>query len=267
MAEEHAEHKAHRSHGHAHHGGGGHEGEHEGAPEWLISFADNVMLQMGFFVILLALTLKTAKGGGSGGESAGEPSEGGPTPALLDAAIAIREAFNNPLDMSSNDANDLPLIRRLAERMGKGDSAQTGPKGREHDVRTIRPTEYFGMGGLVPFETGVAALSDRAREIIEDVVPHIRGQPRMIEIRGHVSAAEAYRQPDHGMRLSFDRATAVAAELVKHGIPWEHIRILACADNDRVASIAYEAAEHQANQRVEILVTSDPTVEEATRAP
>ena len=41
----------------AHATGGGHDEEHEGAPEWLISFADMVMLIMGFFVILFALNM------------------------------------------------------------------------------------------------------------------------------------------------------------------------------------------------------------------
>src|SRR5690349_11416681 len=75
-------------HGGGGHGGGGHEEGHEGAPEWLISFADNVMLQMGFFVILLALNLKEPTTGGIGGKE----SNGDPPAALLDAAIAIREA-------------------------------------------------------------------------------------------------------------------------------------------------------------------------------
>ncbi|MCL4212087.1 MAG: hypothetical protein KJZ68_15650, partial [Phycisphaerales bacterium] len=55
---EHGKKHAHKRGGHGHgHGGGGHEEGHEGAPEWLISFADMVMLMMGFFVILFALNV------------------------------------------------------------------------------------------------------------------------------------------------------------------------------------------------------------------
>lgn len=68
------------SHGGSHgggHGGGGHaEGEHEGAPEWLISFADMVMLIMGFFVIMLAMNMgpkTTAVQGGEPGEAMSLP--------------------------------------------------------------------------------------------------------------------------------------------------------------------------------------------------
>src|SRR5207253_495923 len=103
MSEEHhdeKEHKKHSSHGGSH-GGGGHEEAHEGAPEWLISFADNVTLMMGFFVILLAVNM-----GPKGNGPTENPKQGDsqiPQPDLLDAQIAIREAFNNPVNLNSMD--------------------------------------------------------------------------------------------------------------------------------------------------------------------
>lgn len=99
---------------HGGHGGGGHGApheEHEGAPEWLISFADMVMLMMGFFVILFALNVQP-KGGNPGG--AGEEAEGvALSPAQLDYVIALRHAFNNPVDPMGMDPDDA----RLRERM------------------------------------------------------------------------------------------------------------------------------------------------------
>lgn len=78
MADEHDSHGeeggSHGGGGHgggAPHGGGAHE-EHEGAPEWLISFADNVALMMGFFVILLAMNMGP-KGGGEARERGAGP--------------------------------------------------------------------------------------------------------------------------------------------------------------------------------------------------
>ena len=72
--DEHGEHE--EGHGGGSHGGGhaagGHEEGHEGAPEWLISFADNVALMMGFFVILLAMNMGPK---GSSVNNTGEPGE------------------------------------------------------------------------------------------------------------------------------------------------------------------------------------------------
>ncbi len=101
-------------------GGPGHGDTHEhreGAPEWLISFADNVTLMMGFFVILLAFNMKPANKGTGGGT--GEGPTGGVPADLVDFSVAVRSAFNNPVDLSSVDPIDLPLIRRILERRGE----------------------------------------------------------------------------------------------------------------------------------------------------
>src|SRR5215468_7173106 len=92
--------------GHGGHGGSAHE-EHEGAPEWLISFADNVALMMGFFVILLAMNMAKKTAGGIGGEAK--------MGAELDFVLAIRQAFN-PIDMSSENPAEEALRRRVREK-------------------------------------------------------------------------------------------------------------------------------------------------------
>src|ERR1041384_7836114 len=92
------EHKKHASHG-GH--GGGHEEGHEGAPEWLISFADNVALMMGFFVILLAMNMAKPSMGGIGGQE--KNPGGGESPAIQDFVIAMRQAFGNPVNPNSSD--------------------------------------------------------------------------------------------------------------------------------------------------------------------
>lgn len=247
---EHKKKKKHGGHGHGH-GGGGHE-EHEGAPEWLISFADNVVLLMGFFVILLAMNMKPATSGGGSGENLG-PGE--PSAATLDAAIAIREAFNNPVDLGSHDPKDLPLIQRLKERSGESEATSTGQKGAERDVRSLRPSMYFSRGGLVEFDDGGSAMTDDALEQVRDVASTLSGMKLIVELRGHVSAAEAFDRPDRGMQLSFERAAGVAEALAGLGFHRAQLRIIACADTERLVSPAYDRASHRKNQRVEIVVT------------
>src|SRR5205085_10534811 len=103
--EKHNESGGEESHGSSHggpaHAGGSHE-EHEGAPEWLISFADNVALMMGFFVILLAMNMDKPSQGGVGGQ---EKNPGGreASTQMEDFAIAMRAAFNNPVREDSTD--------------------------------------------------------------------------------------------------------------------------------------------------------------------
>ena len=254
--------KAHASHGPhgGDHGGGGHE-EHEGAPEWLISFADNVTLMMGFFVILLAMNLGP-KGGSAGKQEPGPEGETNEPPlTFLDAAISIRQAFNNPVSLNSVDPNEKPLVQRIMERQGKAQIESDGPKGDDHDVQSIRPSKYFSICGVVPFETGNADLTPSAAESLEDIAKHIRGLRLFVDVRGNVSAAESYGDAEAGMRLSFARAMVVAQGLVARGVEWKQIRLVACADNDRKQPVVYEKSGHRTNERVDIVVSDQVMLE------
>lgn len=256
----------HRAH-HGGHGGGGHEEAHEGAPEWLISFADNVALMMGFFVILLAMNMKPIL------EEAASPSGDETDPGkkarqvqneILDFAIGVREAFNNPV--SEDNPRDAALVRRLRERAAEAETKARGQRGTQHDVKSIRPTEYYGMGGTIAFDTGSVELTGAAREDLAELLRHRRGSRNVIEVRGHCSAAEAFDRPDRGMELSSQRALTVGRALVEAGIGWNQIRLIACADNDRVAQKTYDQLGHRANQRVEVIETPRAAGEDATPA-
>src|SRR5207244_3541700 len=114
------------------------------------SFADNVTLMMGFFVILLAVNM-----GPKGAGSTEQPKQGDstlPPPQLLDAQIAIREAFNNPINLNSMDPGERTLAKRLLERRGRSVAKQDGPRGDEHNVQSIRPSNYYKLCGAVPFD-------------------------------------------------------------------------------------------------------------------
>jgi flagellar motor protein MotB len=254
MSDEHGEHKSHGGGGHGggSHGGGGAHEEHEGAPEWLISFADNVALMMGFFVIMLAMAMnKISERSGSASE--GENSDGQPTAQMLDFTIGVREAFNNPI--RADNPNDAALWRRLKERQAEAEAKTKAQRGSDRDVKTIRKSEYFGMGGVIQFESKSDKLDEAAKEALADILKHRRGLRNIIQILGHVSAAEAYDLPDRGMELSARRARAVAEALVEAGIGWNQLTLTANADNDRKAIKTYDQFGHRANQRVEIIET------------
>ncbi len=239
------------------------EERHEGAPEWLISFADNVTLLMGFFVILLAMNMKAYTTGGIGGteqNAGGEqttelPDAQTPSPALLDLSIAIREAFHNPVDLSSNNPNDLPLIRRIFERAGDSSSRRDGPRGRERDVQSLRSADYQSPFGSVPFAGHSTVLSGEGRQTAADLAERARGLTLIVEVRGHASATEAFRTSDRGMRLAFDRALAVAGVLAENGIDWWQMRLISCGDHERRNPFPDSETADADNARVEIIVT------------
>ncbi|MFM7261188.1 MAG: flagellar motor protein MotB [bacterium] len=250
--------KKHGGHGGGGHGGGGHGGEeHEGAPEWLISFADMVMLMMGFFVILFALNAQP-KGGNAGG--GGEQSEGvANEPDMIDFAIAVRRAFHNDVDLSSTDPKDQLLIQRiLSERYkGAGESKDEGTKGADRNVQSVRPSDHYGQGTSVVFTPKSAALSDEALQALDDLARRFKGQSTVIEVRGHVGVAENYGSPEDAMTLSIDRALAAAKRLAAGGIEWWRLRVEAAGSGERVEAAPMSAEADARNARVEIRVLDE----------
>lgn len=260
--QQHKEEKGGRASGHGHgggghHGGGDHEEGHEGAPEWLISFADNVTLMMGFFVIMLALNMSKPGGPTSNDKKQQGEQSGGPSVAMLDAALAIRAAFNNPVDINSQNPAELPLVLRMIEKSREGYTLDRGVSGKKHEVQSLRPSSFRRPAGAVHFAAHSADLASAAREEAAAIARHFRGIRTIIELRGHASAAESRASEDAGMRLSFERSLAVAKALVADGLDWRQLRILACKDNDRANPLAYDQPGQDQNQRVEALLTDE----------
>jgi outer membrane protein OmpA-like peptidoglycan-associated protein len=251
-----AEHKKHRSHGH----GGAHEEHEEGVPEWVVSFADNVLLQMGFFVILLAMNM--------GVKAQGPTTDGdGTTPAkqqenaMIDFAIAVREAFNSPVSLHSTAADDLPLIKRILEKQRRDqptNSPERGEAGDDHSASSTRPSDFRSPSAYVEFDDRSTDLSPAALATLKDFATRYAGTRWIIEIRGHVSALEMFREIETSRRLAYDRTWAVGKTLAAGGLDWRQLRLTSVGDADPVqAGRAKDASTHLANQRVEVFVTPE----------
>lgn len=255
---------------HAHTGGGGHGAphggedheEHEGAPEWLISFADNTALMMGFFVILLALNMGP-KGGGAGREHGS--AAGQPTAAELDWALSVREAFNNPVRLDSTNPGEAILVRRLRQRLQ--DAQDDGPPGQNDRLQSLKRGDYFGLASEVEFAPFSSSLTDPARESLEALARDVRGLQQVIELRAHVSAVENTLENDHGQKLAYDRAMAVSGALTNLGLNPKQLRLVLCGDYEPVAYQAYSTQMQRQNQRVEIVFTDDLLSDHPTAQP
>ncbi|MFN0010395.1 MAG: OmpA family protein [Phycisphaerales bacterium] len=266
MADDHDKHgggdEAHaEGHGGGGHGGGGHgpgggsHEEHAGAPEWLISFADNVALLMGFFVILLAMNMKEKTTGGTGGKDAKGPAAA--EERLDDFVVGIRQAFNNPVSLSSDDPRDGPLIKRMKQRQSSGTSTAEGTPGKNAEQQAVRPSDYNRTTAVVAFDQSQSLLTAEAKGTLIEAAKRLRGQRFIVELRGHASAMEAALGQDAAMKLGFARALAAAAVMAENGLTWSQIRVVSAGDHDRMTPIAEDPGGHRSNQRVEVVVTDD----------
>jgi OOP family OmpA-OmpF porin len=104
---------------------------------------------------------------------------------------------------------------------------------------------------LVFFDWDRADLTDRARQIItEAAAASTRVQTTRIDVQGN---ADRSGTPAYNLGLSRRRAEAVAAELVRHGVPQAEISIQAFGDTRPLVPTAAGVREPQ-NRRVEIIL-------------
>lgn len=249
-------------HGGKGHGGGGHKKhhphmphEHEHEEGWIVSFADNVLLMMGFFVILLAMNM------GPKGKSDAEPKAGA-SDGLLDFAISVREAFNNPVALDSTLPEDQPLIRRLRERAQPGDVRTKGPSGRDGPSQVVRRSGQSGEDGFVQFDSNKSLMTESGRETIREIAKRVAGSRWMIEVRGHASRWESWGDERKSRELSYQRAWAVGMELVQQGLTWDQIRLTASGHSSPVVTRANSSREDESNQRAEIMLLDEPVPED-----
>jgi flagellar motor protein MotB len=260
MSEEHAQgqgggesHEAHAG-GHAGGHGGAHE-EHEGAPEWLISFADNVALLMGFFVILLAMNMATKHTGGIGSD--GDAPAKGVAWDEVDFVIGLREAFNSPIDINSTKPSEQVYVRRMLEKQSGQGASQEGPRGSHPSTQSNPVGEYNRITATVSFADRQAVISADDRQVLAQTAQRLKDQRWIIEVRGHASPLETMHNQARGRELAFQRAMAAAAALVESGLKWESLRVVSCGDASRVVPRALTAEDDRQNQRAEVIVTNE----------
>src|SRR4051812_43629995 len=140
--------------------------ECEECPEWIFTFADLVMLMMGFFVILWVLKPNPGK---EGSASAAE--------LPVEVLAGIREAFGYVPDPNSTNPVDMHMLNkvgRMRPPQGPGDGGKTmmekkGAEGTDPEVTMVRLGRQATVGGRLGFEPGKIALSPEVSKAIEQI--------------------------------------------------------------------------------------------------
>jgi len=109
--------------------------------------------------------------------------------------------------------------------------------------------------GLIYFRDGSSELGADDRRVIEQIAEIQRAYGGIISVIGHASVGGTGVDQQANQRISEARATAVAEELMRHGVPLEAIRAGAAGDSQPLYS---EAATNGAagNRRVEVYITA-----------
>ena len=230
--------------------------ECEECPEWIFTFADLVMLMMGFFVILWVT------------KPAGKPAVDtkAPNEDFIKVAAAIREAFGYVPDPSSKDPVDIQMLLKKLQSVsyagpgekGKAPRTHQGAEGVEEEVTAIRQSRQATMGGRLLFDPGQSLLRPELAESLNEVAQLIRGHRNIVMIKGHTALDDLPNNAteQQKMDLSIKRAQAAADYLVSKGVSPEILRVQGCSTYEPIVQRAYSAAGRATNRRVEIEATA-----------
>jgi outer membrane protein OmpA-like peptidoglycan-associated protein len=231
--------------------------ECEECPDWIFTFADLVMLMMGFFVILWVLKPPAGKNSGESDEK------------WLETVGKIRQAFDYMPDPASKDPVDLEILKQKmmefdpshAKRQG-GSTLVKPPAlpGTEPNVQSVRPGKHALVGARILFEIGQAQLPGAASRDLDQMVHIIQGHRQIFLIKGHSGLDDLPETAtaEEKMNLSVQRAQAVADYLTSHGVDPQILRVEGCSTFEPVAQRAYSDAQRSQNRRVEVEGTDTP---------
>jgi flagellar motor protein MotB len=236
--------------------------ECEECPEWIFTFADLVMLMMGFFVILWVLkpspTPKTA--------AAAEANED-----MIKLAASIRESFGYEPKVGSSDPVDVQMMLNKSSQPkipdGPGQGGKTkihpdGATGRDPEVTAIRPGQEVMVGGRLLFERGESKLLGSTQHMLDEIADQIRGHRTIVLVKGHTAlddfddSATAEQKLD----LSLRRAQAVSDYLTAHGVEPDILRVQGCSTFEPVVQREYTPMSQEMNRRAEVESTNTPVL-------
>jgi outer membrane protein OmpA-like peptidoglycan-associated protein len=240
-------------------------GECEECPEWIFTFADLVMLMMGFFVILWVL----------------KPSPSPKTASSADddwvkTQAAIRTAFGYVPKVGSSDRVDqmIEMMNHPKVPDGPGMGGKTtvkpeGVHGTDPEVQAVRAGKQVIVGARVVFDRGDAALTPLAIRNLNEIADQIRGHLTVVLVKGHTALDDFDDKatPQQKMDLSLKRAQAVSDYLTAQGVDPEMLRVQGCSTYEPVVQRDYSPEGQIPNRRVEVESTPTPVTDLQSPAP
>ena len=174
---------------------------------WLMSYGDMLTLLLCFFIVLF---------------SASELRE-----KKFRAAVGSLRAQLGFLPASTGflpgEAGGTGRTMRKYDKLGVA--------GQEKSVRSLEVGRRISVDAAVQFTDGSAELTGPARGTIAAAADKLLGLRNRIEVRGHASESEVTGGLD-GWKLGWERARAVADELVNRGIPEKRLRLVSCSSQE-----------------------------------
>ncbi len=215
----------------------------EGAPGWIVTYADMMSLLLCCFVLILSFSTVNVK-------------------RFTEAMASVQSALG-VMPKSNGFITTIPRTGRRAENAMERAASRLRTELQHQGLEKPVKIEYDAMGGLkisLPsaflFDLGSAALRAESLPVFRNLSEVLKALPdTFIEVRGHTDAevlGDTTRFRDN-YDLSYFRADAVVRQIHAGGVPLEQFEIVACGPNQPLASNTSPEG-RAANRRVEIYV-------------
>lgn len=219
----------------------------EGAPEWMVSYADMITILMSFFVVMFSL--------------AGTKNPKKEDPVMMSLRRQFGRFVGVPATTYLPPGSTLnPKNNSQKPSPSPHNSKTLGLVGDNTHVATIRAGDQKTIGGVIYFKGRSIDLSDDQRDELQHVAKELAGKPQKIEIRGHTLNRPV--PPDGKINdnwdLAYRRCHATMEFLVLQGIDPARIRIGVSAQYEP-AYAGRDPAELQKNSRVEVFMLNEFT--------
>lgn len=264
----------------------------EGAPEWIVTFADLMSLLVCFFVLIISFSIQDTKKlqivAGSMRDAFGVKNESKKAGYIEIMGAPVRDFIKNVSVIEKKNDTD------FAEKQHENRSKQ-GPEANTHDIeRTeIEMPRQFALAaqslrqawqempeitniseniivketvkglniqlvdqdGRSMFEPGSKVPMQRTIRLLAKIAPVLQKLPNRIEITGHTDAVRVYSRNGYSLwDLSADRANSIRRLLTENGLARDRFHsVTGKADTDPLFPNDPFLA---ANRRVSILLLS-----------
>ena len=218
----------------------------EGAPEWMVSYADMITIMMAFFVVMYAM--------------AGAKDTKKQQPVMNSLNRQFGRYVPGPSSFLPNHLSAAMMASGEGQKTHGSDGQQKkkSTAGDAVRVTTVRAGDQLTSGGAITFDGDAVNLSDAQKHTLSAAAQALAGKPQLVEIRGHT----APRAPPSGSGfrdhwdLAYARCHATMEYLVSEGIELKRIRISVAADNEPVEAADGATAGHR-NSRVEVFMLNE----------
>jgi chemotaxis protein MotB len=183
----------------------------EGAPEWMVSYADMITILMSFFVVMFSMA-------------------GTKDPKKEDPVMnSLRKQFGRYVGMTSiHTVSGLPMGKAAGHHpLPQHETHTRGLVGDNLRVSTVRVGDQPTIGGSIYFDNAKTDLSDEQKRQLDLLAKDLNGKPQKLEVRGHTvcrpqGADAKYRD---NWDLAYERCHKTMEYLISVGLDPRRIRI------------------------------------------